>query len=123
MEEAQVDKVLAPVTPAERRRREERVRREFWRTVKRAARQVPFMDELVAAYYCALDKETPWRVRGTLIAALAYFVVPLDMVPDFLLGLGFADDVTVLAAAIRAVRSHITPAHRAAARRALDEEG
>lgn len=121
MDEAKIDSILAPVEADETRRREERVRAGFWRTAKRAARNVPFMDELVAAYYCALDNKTPMRVRGTLLAALAYFVLPLDMIPDFILGLGFADDVTVLATAIGAIRSHITPAHRAAAREALRE--
>jgi uncharacterized membrane protein YkvA (DUF1232 family) len=119
MDQARLDDILAPVGPAENSRREERVRQAFWRTAKRAARQIPFMDEVVAAYYCALDDKTPLRVRGTLLAALAYFVLPLDLMPDFILGLGFADDVTVLAAAINALRAHITSAHRAAARKAL----
>ena len=119
MDQAKLDDILAPVGPAEQSRREERVRDAFWRTARRAARQVPFMDELVAAYFCALDDKTPLRVRGTLIAALAYFVLPLDIVPDFILGLGFADDATVLLTAINALRAHITPAHRAAARQAL----
>jgi len=100
---------------------EANVREKFWHTAKRAARHVPFMDEVVAAYYCALDRRTPMRVKGTLIAALAYFVLPVDTIPDFILGFGFTDDIAVLTAAIAAVRSHITPAHRLAARQALDE--
>lgn len=123
MDEAIVEEILSPVDVAETHRREERVRESFWRTARRAARLVPFMEELVAAYYCALDSNTPFRVRGTLLAALAYFVLPLDIIPDFILGLGFTDDITVLATAINAIRSHITPAHRAAARKALAEEG
>jgi uncharacterized membrane protein YkvA (DUF1232 family) len=100
---------------------EEDVRAKFWHTAKRAARQVPFMDEVVAAYYCALDNRTPLRARGTLLAALAYFILPADTIPDFLLGLGFTDDIAVLTAAIAAVKAHVTPAHRLAARRALAE--
>ena len=97
------------------------VRRDFWRTVKRAARQVPFMDEVVAAYYCALDRKTPLRAKGILLAALAYFVMPADAIPDVLLGIGFTDDIAVLTAAISAVAAHVTPAHRAAARAALSD--
>ncbi|MEX0406212.1 YkvA family protein [Aquibium sp. LZ166] len=118
---AAIEEVLAPVPSDENRRREHRVRRDFWRTARRAAGRVPFMDEVVAAYFCALDEKTPARVRGILLAALAYFVVPLDMIPDFLVGLGFTDDVAVLTAALGAIRSHITPAHRAAARSFLDQ--
>lgn len=119
MDEKKIDEVLQPVGPAETRRREDRVRAGFWTTARRAARYVPFMEEVVAAYYCAIDKKTPFRVRGTLMAALAYFVLPLDVIPDFLVGFGFTDDVAVLTAAIAAIRGHIKPAHRAAARKML----
>jgi uncharacterized membrane protein YkvA (DUF1232 family) len=114
-----VNEILAPAPAREQARRERRVRAAFWQTVKRAAASIPFMDEVVAAYYCALDPATPFRVRGTLLAALAYFVLPLDWVPDFIIGFGFTDDLAVLTAALTAIRSHITPAHRAAARKAL----
>ena len=77
---------------------------------------------MVAAYFCALDPATPQKVRGVLLAALAYFVLPLDAVPDFIAGLGFTDDVTVLIAAISMVGAHITPVHREAARAALADE-
>ena len=103
--------------------REERVRGRFWATFRRAARVIPFADELVAAYYCALDPATPHRVRAALLAALTYFVLPFDAVPDILAGIGFTDDVTVLLATIAMVRAHITPVHREAARRALAADG
>lgn len=93
----------------------------FWRTAKRAARHIPFMEEVVAAYYCALDQKTPLRVKGVLFGAIAYFVLPADTIPDFILGLGFTDDIAVLSAAIAAVRAHLTPAHRLAAREALSK--
>lgn len=95
------------------------VRERFWPTVKRAARHVPFMEDVVAAYYCALDNRTPLRAKAVMFAALAYFVMPADAVPDVLVGIGFTDDVAVLTAALAAVRAHLTPAHRRAAREAL----
>lgn len=98
------------------------VREKFWRTAKRAAKQIPFMEELVAAYYCAMDRNTPLRAKGILLAALGYFVLPTDAIPDFIFGLGFTDDIAVLTAAITTVRAHITPAHRLAAREALANE-
>jgi uncharacterized membrane protein YkvA (DUF1232 family) len=97
------------------------VREKFWRTAKKAARHVPFMDEVVAGYYCALDSNTPLRAKAILLAALGYFVLPADTIPDIVLGLGFTDDVAVLTAAITAVRAHMTPAHRLAAKTALAE--
>ena len=76
----------------------------------------------MAAYYCALDPATPMRVRGMLLAAIAYFILPFDIVPDMIAGLGFADDITLLTAVTGLVASNITPVHRAAAARALDKE-
>jgi len=102
--------------------REGEVREQFWRTAKRAARQVPFMDEVVAAYYCALDRNTPMRAKGILLAALGYFILPADTIPDIVLGLGFTDDIAVLTAAITTVRAHMTPAHRLAAKEALSAD-
>lgn len=103
-------------------RREEKVRRDFWQKFRRVAGHIPFADDLVAAYYCAMDTQTPLRVRGTLLGALAYFILPIDAVPDFLLGFGFTDDAAVLAAALSMVSRHITPTHRAAAAAALGKE-
>jgi len=102
---------------------ESEVREKFWRTARKAARHIPFMEDVVAAYYCALDKNTPLKAKGILLAALGYFVLPTDAIPDIVFGLGFTDDVAVLTAAIAAVRAHITPAHRLAAREALTDEG
>jgi uncharacterized membrane protein YkvA (DUF1232 family) len=95
------------------------VQARFWSVAKRAARRVPFMDEVVAGYYCALDKKTPLRAKGILVAALAYFVLPADSIPDVFVGIGFTDDIAVLTAALAAVRAHMTPAHRKAARESL----
>lgn len=121
MDEARIAAILAPVGPNEDARRERRVRARFWRTAKRAARHIPFMEDVAAGYFAAIDRKTPLRVRGTLLAALAYFVMPLDMIPDFIVAFGFTDDIAVLTAAMTAIRGHIRPEHREAARSALGE--
>jgi uncharacterized membrane protein YkvA (DUF1232 family) len=95
------------------------VRRRFWDKAKRFAAQLPFAEDLLTAYYCAFDRETPFHVKAALVGALAYFVVPYDVLPDVLPVLGFADDAAVLAGAIRMVATHIRPEHREAARAAL----
>jgi len=100
-------------------RDERTVRREFWAKLKRVAAELPFAEDLLTAYYCAFDRDTPLQVKAALIGALAYFVLPFDVVPDMLPVLGFADDAAVLATAIRLVAMHIRPIHREAAGRAL----
>jgi uncharacterized membrane protein YkvA (DUF1232 family) len=105
--------------PAVIARNERVVREGFWRKVRRLAGRVPFAVDLVAAYYCALDPATPLPARAVLLAAIAYFVLPVDMVPDAIAVIGFTDDATVLATAVAVAGAHIRPAHSEAARRIL----
>ena len=100
---------------------EKRVRERFWPKFRRVASTLPFADEVLAAYYCAMDPETPSSVRGVLFGALAYFILPLDTLPDFIVGFGFTDDIAVLTAAFAAVKGNISKAHRDAAKETLDE--
>lgn len=98
---------------------ERKVRAGFWRKLGAGASRLPFAEEATAAYYCALDNETPMRVRALLFGALAYFLLPSDAVPDLLPALGFTDDAAVIAATLNLLAGHVGPAHRAAARAAL----
>jgi uncharacterized membrane protein YkvA (DUF1232 family) len=107
--------------PEEAEEKQARIKKRFWPTVRKALKAIPFMDEVVAAYFAMLDPQTPRAARMTLIGALAYFVMPIDMIPDFIFSLGFVDDASVLTAAIAAVGSSIKPEHRRAARRALEK--
>ncbi|MEZ5997228.1 MAG: YkvA family protein [Hyphomonas sp.] len=85
----------------------------------KVAGRIPFADDLAAAYFAAVDPKTPLKAKAVLFAAAAYFVTPIDLLPDFIAGLGFTDDATVLATAIGVVGMHIKDHHRAAARRLL----
>ena len=95
------------------------VRRRFWIKLKKVAARLPFVEDLLAAYYCAFDKQTPRHVQAALLGAIAYFILPFDFIPDMMPALGFTDDAAVLATVIRLVAVHITEDHRAAARAAL----
>jgi uncharacterized membrane protein YkvA (DUF1232 family) len=95
------------------------VRRDFWAKLKRVGRSLPFAEDLVAAYFCTLDPSTPSRVKLVLMGAIAYFVLPLDAVADFLPVFGFADDAALIAVALSQVADAITDAHRDQARAAL----
>ena len=73
------------------------VRRRFWIKLKRVIAKLPFAEDLLAAYYCAFDKQTPRHVQAALLGAIAYFILPFDFIPDMLPVLGFTDDAAVLA--------------------------
>ena len=101
----------------------ERVAREgFVPKAKHFLRQIPMASEVVAMYFCMLDAQTPLWVKGTVAAALAYFVLPIDAIPDFIPVVGMADDVSVLTAALTAINAHITAEHRDKAREWMAHE-
>jgi uncharacterized membrane protein YkvA (DUF1232 family) len=111
------EEIITPDTVA---RNEKTVRRGFWHKLKHNLARIPKADEVVAAYYAAFDGNTPFRAKAMLLAALAYFVLPVDVVPDFILGLGFTDDMTVLLTAFGLIRTHVTEQHRERARATVD---
>ena len=97
------------------------IARDFWPKLKRSMARIPFAEDVLAAFYCAFDPATPLKVKGILLGALAYFIMPFDVIPDVLLGLGFTDDMAVLYAAISMIRSHMTQAHRDRAKETLEK--
>ena len=113
---------LDPPTKRRAAHDEATVRRGFWAKLRRVAAGLPFAEDLLTAYYCAFDYQTPLKVKAALLAALAYFVLPIDFMPDVMPLLGFTDDAAVLATAIRMVAVHLKPEHRAAARAAIERE-
>jgi uncharacterized membrane protein YkvA (DUF1232 family) len=103
-------------------RNEAAVRAGFAAKAKRYLSQLPLAHETVALYFCLLDPKTPLWVKGTAAAALAYFILPFDAIPDLLPIVGLSDDAGVLAAALATVATQITDEHRARARAWMESE-
>ena len=82
---------------------EQVVRDNFWTKARQTLGKVPFTEDAVAAFYCATDAATPMTVRATLFGALAYFVLPFDIIPDFIPVLGLADDAIIVTFVLRSV--------------------
>lgn len=99
---------------------EQTVKQNFWPKLQQNLARIPFAPDVVAAWYCANDTKTPLKVKGTLVAALAYFILPFDVIPDVILGLGFTDDLAVLVTAMTLVRNHVTQDHRDRAHDTID---
>jgi len=118
---APVFNVETHMLPSVIEKNEKTIKQKFWKKLSRVASFIPFAHELLSAYYCSIDPATPVRVRAILLAALAYFILPTDIVPDFIVGLGFTDDATVLTAAIGIISGHITDVHNAKAKSILKE--
>ncbi|ULO05590.1 DUF1232 domain-containing protein [Paenibacillus sp. 19GGS1-52] len=91
---------------------EELVTTNFWSKTKRVVGKIPFTKDAIAMYYCAVDAKTPLWAKGIAFGALAYFISPVDAIPDVLIGLGFTDDAAVIAAGIRALSGQVTDEHK-----------
>jgi uncharacterized membrane protein YkvA (DUF1232 family) len=93
---------------------------ESFAMLSRLAKSLPFAEDALAAYHCVRDPATAPRVKIILLSALAYLVMPVDAVPDFLPLLGFGDDAAAIATAIATVREAIRAEHREKARETLE---
>jgi uncharacterized membrane protein YkvA (DUF1232 family) len=67
-----------------------------------------------------LDGGTPHQVRLTVLAALTYLLLPVDLIPDFLPAIGFGDDMVALTALLSLCGRHLTPDIRRRAQSRLD---
>lgn len=99
---------------------EMRVKQDFWPKIRRTAARIPFAGHALAAWYATQDPKTPMAAKGIMLGALAYFVMPADMIPDLFLGIGFTDDAAVFAALLATLGKHIKPLHHQKAAEALD---
>lgn len=91
----------------------------FWPRLLKLAGRIPFAEDLAAAWFCVVDPATPGRVRGVVLAALAWFVLPASIMPEFLLVAGFTDELAVTALVVRMIRKHLKERHYVRARAAL----
>ncbi|MFB9328770.1 YkvA family protein [Paenibacillus aurantiacus] len=102
-------------------KQERYVRKGFFQKMKRFAGRVPFAKDAVAMYYTAIDSKTPLYAKGIAFSALAYFILPVDTVPDVLVGLGLTDDLAIIAAAVKALGSNVKEHHRERAEAFFDK--
>ena len=69
----------------------------------------------------AIDPFTPAQVRISLMAALAYLIMPFDLFPDFMPLVGFSDDFVALTAVLSIWSKYMTPSIRTRAERKLNK--
>jgi uncharacterized membrane protein YkvA (DUF1232 family) len=88
------------------------------RLLRRAGRTVA--RPALECFEMLLDGATPHQARLTVLAALTYLVLPIDLIPDFIPAVGFGDDMVALTALLGLCSRHITPQIKARAERKLD---
>ena len=108
------------LVPSVMKLNEQRVDEGFWPKIRRVAAKVPFAKEALSVWYCAKDDETPLAAKGMMLAALAYFVMPVDAIPDVIAGLGYTDDAAVFTALMAIVGRNLKPRHKLAAKQDIE---
>ena len=83
----------------------------YWKKISRFAMKIgrEIIEKALILYYAAQHPATPLWAKTIIYAALAYFISPVDAVPDAVPAVGFTDDLTILAAAFLTVSLYITP--------------
>jgi len=92
-----------------------RLRAKLTRAARAAGK--PLVEKVLQLYYALQSRATPSWARSTIVGALAYFILPTDAVPDILPGIGYTDDLAMIAAALATVQMYITDDIRTAARK------
>ena len=75
----------------------------FWSKVKKIAKNagLKVMCYALTLYYVLQKADIPVTEKGIIIGALGYFILPIDLIPDFIMGLGYTDDIGAMFIAIK----------------------
>lgn len=83
----------------------------FIRFIRGTGQHLRFLPKLMTIFYCMQDKDTPKFVKLALMGALGYVILPLDVISDVFIGIGWLDDAAVIAAALRFAGAYVKPEH------------
>lgn len=84
---------------------------DFFTKIKNNFKKIPFLKEVLVMYYCLMDASTPIWVKTLIIAALGYFISPIDAIPDMILFVGYTDDAAVLTMVMGTITMYIQDKH------------
>ena len=95
----------------------------FWKKLKGFAGKAGIKVVYIALllYYMLVDEAVDLKSKMTIVAGLGYFILPFDLIPDFLPIIGFTDDLSVLMITLSIVRGNITDLHRVSARGTMEQ--
>ena len=75
--------------------------------VRRVRTDLTALLRLLKAWALRQYQRVPWSSLLLVAGAVVYFVMPVDMIPDVLPGIGFIDDVAVVSAVVQALRDEL----------------
>nr|WP_279401273.1 YkvA family protein [Piscibacillus salipiscarius] len=95
----------------------------LWNKVRRVAKKAgaSAIYAVLLLYYTLQKPEIPKKVKATILGALGYFILPVDLLPDAFVGIGYTDDLTILITAIYQVTGYIDDDVKSKARGKIEE--
>jgi len=83
----------------------------FWKKIRNIAQKTgaTVLRPILTLYYTLQDGDVPIKEKVYIIGALGYFIIPTDVIPDFIVGLGYTDDLAVIAILLKQIKNNITP--------------
>ena len=95
----------------------------LWKKVKSVAKKagIKTIYMVLLLHYVLKSPDVPLEDKARIYGALGYFILPIDLIPDFIPAVGYSDDVAALAFALHAVWKNVTPEIKEQAQRKLRE--
>lgn len=95
----------------------------LFRKLKKYARAAgeELVEKSLVLYYTLQKSDTPLWAKTVIYSVLGYFILPLDLIPDALMPMGFSDDLGAILAALATISLHVTPDVREKARARMSE--
>ncbi len=85
------------------------VEEKLWVKLEKVGKKISFAKDLVALYKYLLDGSVSWHRKTIVAAALLYFIVPIDTIPDLAPLFGYMDDLGVIMATLKFLGSELIP--------------
>lgn len=95
----------------------------LWNKLAKFAKKagIKVVNVTLLLYYVLTCDEVEQKDKLLIMGALGYLILPLDLIPDSIPGLGFTDDLAALLYAYNSVKAHVTPEMEEKAKKQLQE--
>jgi len=96
-------------TPEEYEQKSRYVNENLWEKVERVGQKISFAKDIMALFNYFMDKHVSWHRKTIVVAALVYFIAPVDAIPDIAPLIGYMDDLGVITALMKYLGSELIP--------------
>lgn len=101
--------LATPVNRDDYEKQREYVEENLWQKVERVGKKISFTRDIVALFNYMKAGDIAWYRKGVVVVALAYFIFPIDAMPDIMPFIGYLDDLGVITALMKYLGSELIP--------------